>query len=232
MHTEDISGRSKSLNRLRSKLTLTLDHTKVVNKALVETAARKTKAGKPSKHRSITNHAMKRNAELAIQLLYPHFTEYLRLLLKEMYDVSPLEIVSKAQGMNKAQASFRFDEIVRLGSYEAICDHMVDQVFRSLESQRNTRKLLDKILDNTEVEIDQLVFRDAMMYLDMRHLIVHNTSLVDEVFEQRYGSTLNTKAGDKLKVDMGVAKRAVKTVEGLCIQVDRGLIAKGLIHAA
>lgn len=226
MRIEEVAGDSKSLQRLRNRLSMTKAHTMVVNKALVETAARKTPAGKPSRHRSVTNHAIRRNAELAIQLLYPHFTEYIRSLLKEMYRVRPLDVVGKAQ------ANIRFDEVVHLGSYEAICEHMIDQVFRSLENQRNTKKLLSKILDKTGVDISQQVLQDAMMYLEMRHLIVHNSSLIDEAFEQRYGSLLNVKAGRKLKIDIGTAKKALKAVEELCIQVDRGLVAGGYVYAA
>lgn len=205
---------------------MTKAHTVVVHKALVETAARKTPAGKTSRHRSVTNHAIKRNAELAIQLLYPHFTEYLRSLLREMYDVRPLDVVGKAQ------ASIRFDEVVRLGSYKAICEHMIDRVFRSLEGQRNTRKLLSKVLEKTGVEVDRGVLQDTMMYMDMRHLIVHNSSLVDEDFQQSYGSTLGAKVGRRLKVDLGTAKKAVGAVEHLCVQVDRGLVTGGYVRAA
>src|SRR5215217_2149498 len=114
-----------------------------------------------------------------------------------MYDGRPLDVVSKAQ------ASIRFDEVVRLGSYEAICEHMINQVFRNLEGQRNTRKLLSKVLEKTGVEVDRGVLQDAVMYMDMRHLIVHNSSLIDEAFEQSYGSTLGAKAGRRLKVDLG-----------------------------
>lgn len=199
----------------------------VVHRALIETAARKTSAGKPSRHRSVTNHAIKRNAELAIQLLYPYFTEYLRSLLKEMYEVRPLEVVAKAQ-----QITIHFDEVVRLGSYEEVCEHMINKVFRSLEGQRNMRSLLSKILERTGVEIDQKLVHDTMMYLDMRHLIVHNSGLVDGTFEQRYGSVLGIKEGHKVKVDIGTAKRAIKAMKELCVSVDRGLVAGGFVRAA
>lgn len=226
LRIEAVAGDSKSLLKLRNRLSTTKAHTIVVHKALVESAARKTSAGKTSRHRSVANHAIKRNAELAIQLLYPHFTEYLRSLLREMYDVRPLDVVGKAQ------ASIRFDEVVRLGSYEAICEHMINQVFRNLEGRRNTRKLLSKVLEKTGVEVDRGILQDAMMYMDMRHLIVHNFSLIDEAFEQSYGSILGVKAGHRLKVDLSTAKRALGAVEHLCLQVDHGLVVGGYLRAA
>ncbi|MEJ7843586.1 MAG: hypothetical protein WKF95_17625, partial [Rubrobacter sp.] len=118
-------------------------------------------------------------------------------------------------------------------SYEAVCEHMIDQVFRNLENQRNTRALLTKILDKTNVRVEQQVLEDAMMYLEMRHLIVHNSSLIDKAFEQRYGDILSgVKAGRKLKVDVGTAKRALQSVKNLCVHVDRSLVAGGFVHAA
>ena len=70
---------------------------------------------------------------------------------------------------------------------------MIDQVFRNLGSQRKTRKLLSKVLEKTGVEVDRGVLQDAMMYMDLRHLIVHNSSLIHEAFEQSYGSPLVRK---------------------------------------
>jgi hypothetical protein len=55
---------------------------------------------------------------------------------------------------------------------------------------------------------------------------------VDEAFEQNYGSILSAKAGRKLAVDIGTAKRALDSVKDLCVQVDRGLVAGGFVRAA
>src|SRR5690349_13154071 len=110
--------------RLANRLQTTLQHMEVVHSALVKFASHGTPAANKSSPRAIANHAIRRNAELAVQLLYTHFSEYLRGILLEMYAKRPLEVV------DKAQSTLRFHELVRLGSYQAICAHMVDHVFR------------------------------------------------------------------------------------------------------
>jgi hypothetical protein len=217
------AGHSRPFVQFRSRLRVTVQHMEVVNAALVETAARKTAVGKTSHHRTISNHAIVRNAEQGLQLLYSHFSEYARRILREMYDIRPLTIVDKAHG------SLRFHEIVNLGSYEAVCDHMVEHVFRTLEGQRSTRALVEKILDKTGVAISDPVMKGGLAYIEMRHLIVHNSSLVDDRFAGAYGAVFRVKAGDKLNSSLGLAKKAVRAIEALCLEIDRGLVAKGFL---
>ncbi|MBD2095322.1 hypothetical protein H6F90_09145 [Trichocoleus sp. FACHB-591] len=178
---------------------------------------------KANNYRQITNHARARNAELVIQMLYTYFTEYLRSILHEMYDKKPLEIV------DKAHSSLKFHEIVQFGSYDAICNYMVDYVFRSLESQRSTQGLLEKILEKTDVKVDSSILQPAIMYMEMRHLYVHNSGVVDVKFERNFGALVSDKAGRKFNSSIGRSRAAIKAIERLCSEVDKGLTAKGYL---
>ena len=82
---------SRSCLTLDSRLGLTLRHMDVVNKSLSESRTNK------KIENALAGYAIKRNLELAIQLLYAHLNEYLRSILKEMYRKKPLEIVTKLQ---------------------------------------------------------------------------------------------------------------------------------------
>ena len=195
----------------------------LVNKALTEVAARETPSGSTSRHRCTANHAIIRNAELGIQLAYTHFNEYLRSVLGEMYDKRPLEIV------NKANSSISFHEIAKFESYQAICNYMVDHVFRSLENNRSTKALVEKMLDKTGVVIDPTTSNQAMLYMEIRHLIVHNSSQVDQKFVQTFGDEFN-KAGKRLNISLGVSKKAIATICSLCGEIDSGLMSKGYVE--
>jgi hypothetical protein len=241
---------SKSLDKLRNRLSMVKAHMDIVDVALIslEKVADNSKStGKPlfealglpksyekriklkaNNYRQITNHAKARNAELVIQVLYTHFTEYLRSILREMYDHKPLEIVDKCKG--KDAGSIKFHEIVKLGSYDAICDYMVDQVFRSLENQRSTQVLLEKILDKTDVTPDPSILRPAMMYMEMRHLYVHNSGVIDENFERTFSDLLPSKTGTKFNSSIGLSLKAIKAIENLCAEIDQGLIEKGYLN--
>lgn len=236
---------SKSLGTLRNRLSMIEAHMDIVDVALVsveKVAEGSRSVGqslgealslpkgyhkrlklKANNYRQITNHARARNAELVIQMLYTYFTEYLRSVLREMYDKKPLEI------LDKAHSSLKFHEIVQLGSYDAICNHMVDYVFRSLESQRSTQGLLEKILEKTGVKLDSSILQTAMMYMEMRHLYVHNSGVVDMKFEKNFGTLVSDKAGRKFNSSIGRSRAAIKAIERLCSEIDKGLIEKGYL---
>lgn len=212
---------SISFVRLGSKLALTSQHMDIVNKALSEIAAKK------GSDAALAKHAITRNMELAIQLLYTHLSEYLRSILAEMYAKKPLEIVSKFQG---GQAALPFHEIFNLGTYEAVCQRMIDQVFRNLEGQRSTKMLIEKILDRTGAKVDLGQLETAMFYMEIRHLIVHNSSVVDRKFKETYEHKLShAVVGSKLPTSIGLAKRATASTRELCRNIDSELVSKGYL---
>jgi hypothetical protein len=207
---------SSSLAKVHSRLSLALQHLDIVDSALTTI--------RNSENQALVNHATTRNCELTLQMLYTHLNFYLKAILSEMFYKKPLQIV------DKGQERLQFQEIIRLGTYEAICDHMIDRVFRRLQNERSTRNLIGKILDGTGVAIDDDVLENAMWYIDIRHLIVHNSGVVDQKFEKTYSGKYNyVKIGGKLPINVGIARRGVNAVCTLCESIDRELTSKGYI---
>lgn len=212
---------SVSFVKLGNRLALTSQHMDIVNKALSEIVAKK------GSDAALAKHAITRNMELAIRLLYTHLSEYLRFILAEMYAKKPLEIVGKFQG---GQAALPFHEIVNLGTYEAVCQRMIDQVFRNLEGQRSTKILIEKILDRTGAKVNSEQLENAMLYMEIRHLIVHNSSVVDRKFKETYEHKLSyAVVGSKLPMSIGLARRAIASIRDLCRNIDSELVSKGYL---
>lgn len=115
---------------------------------------------------------------------------------------------------------------MKLGSYEAICTKIVDDVFRSLDHPK-MRKLIDKVLKHTEVYPDKALYDDVTKFLDMRNLIVHNSSIIDAEFAQQYGSSY--KARGRLNVQLGLARKALIAGRRFCIDIDEKLVSKGFV---
>ena len=209
---------SRSMMNMKTRMTVTRGHLLLVDQALSEFLKRE------KAKEALARHAMKRNNELAIQLNYTHLSEYLRSILGEMYLHNPLLVVGKAS------AGLPFHEIVSLGNFDAISSRMVDHVFRTLEAQRSTRALIEKILERTGVELSPQVFNDAVYYLEIRHLIVHNSSLIDVKFEKRYSEKFKyIKEGNKLPMSQGLARKALLAIEKLCSTIDSSLIDGGYL---
>jgi hypothetical protein len=210
---------SPPLKRLKERLILALQHLNTVDNAL--TAAR-------HKHNTAAiNYAITQNYASVIQGLYGQLNDYLKGVLSEMFRVRPLQVVGKAQ------EALQFPEIVRLGSYEAICDHMIDAVFRKLESSshRSMQKLIETILSRTTVSIERSVLDDAMFYIEIRHLLVHNSGLIDAKFVLNYSSrfTQIKEVNNKLPLNKGLAREGIRALQKLCQNIDQELWRAGLI---
>jgi hypothetical protein len=205
---------SFSLIKVKTRLALTEGHLNLVHNAL--------KSTQNIQNIGVINHSIARNCELALQAIYSHLNEYLKSILAEMFAQRPLQIVDKAQD------TLQFQEILRLGSYDAVCSQMIDRVFRKLEanSNRNTRTLIERILKGTTVEICDKILEDAVVYIEIRHLIVHNSGKMDYRFSSKYADKFkHAKEGNKFSMSVGVARKAIGAVTKLCEHIDSVLIS-------
>ena len=188
-------------------------------------SARYDRLRHPVKHDArIFNFSRARNAEHSLVALHGHFTEYLRTILDEMYQGNPLLVVGKAPG------TMQYQEIVQLGTFEAISQNMIDNVFRKLENERSTTKLLEKVLNHTQVHLDPEQLDTAIMYLEMRHLIIHNGSKADAIFASRYAGRTRLSDGDRLPLLARTVQSAVAAVTTLVKDVDTQLLAGAFVN--
>ncbi len=172
----------------------------------------------------IFNYTRSKNIEFSILELYNAFKSYLKEILKEMYSKDPMKIVGKVNTQ-----SLTYVEIVTLGSYENISEKMTNSVFRKLEDEKSTPKLLEKILCHTSISLDESLKNKALMYLEMRHLIIHNDGKADERFKQSYGTLLRLKADDKLPTTFDTVREAIQCINSLSEAIDIDLITSGLL---
>jgi hypothetical protein len=149
----------------------------------------------------------------------------MRNILGEMYSSNPLLVVGKAPG------TLQFQELVRLGSFEAISQNMVDAVFRKLENERSTVKLLEKTLSHTEVHLDPAQQEEAILYLEFRHLIIHNQGRADSSFASRFGGRTGIREGERLPLQARTVQAAVRSVETLVRDIDTQLLAGSFVTA-
>jgi hypothetical protein len=180
------------------------------------------KAKQPS---SILNRVRRNNQELALCRNYTHFGEYCKNLLRELYNHKPLLVVGKASG------TLQYQEIVKLGSYNAIADFMVEQVFKRLEGERNTTKTIERLIHGTGVDLERAILDEAVAFFEVRHLLVHQSGLIDQAFYDRYALFLRvpSKVGSALPLTVGFARRGVDAIQTLVESIDSQLVQKGAI---
>lgn len=195
------------------------------------------KLNHPAKQQTaLVNHSQKKNIEFAIVRLYNLFTTYLHSITKEMYVKNPMLVVGKAvinkNGNDKENLSMSYAEIVRLENYNNIQEQIVLKIFRSFEELRSTRKLLDKILENTKVKVPKTVINDALAYLELRHLYVHNQGCVDSKYVKEYGEKFTPKLKEKKEIPSNIETftKALKAINDLIEEIDKQLIEAKILE--
>lgn len=239
---------SKSLQRFRGRIEHLEQHLQAVDVCIAH-ALRTTKDNKQEGHTildaldqkhvkynrlsqpvkesaRVFNFSKSQSFEHSLIALYRYFGEYLRSILEEMYGKDPLTVVGKVTG-----TSLQFHELVTLGSYEAIVTKMVDTTFRRLEDERSTTKLLDKIIGHTKVALDSNIREEALRYLELRHLFIHNNGNCDAIYERNHGQHLKVKDGDCLPTDFKTTSAAIRAVMKLVKAIDHELLQGSFIPA-
>ena len=120
--------------------------------------------------------------EQAIIELYRLFSDYISNIVSELFKNNPYQLFGAITDKNE-RALF-YHEIIQLSSYDAIIEEISKRIYRSFEKQRSTPKLLEKIISTTKVSISNEIKQDALLYLEIRYLIIHNNSNVDEKFKR------------------------------------------------
>lgn len=166
------------------------------------------------------------NVDQAFLRLYAHFTDYLRETLRQAHRERPLELVREAAvDLDPAQAAAADDE-------EALRRLHFEHAFRNLEVRGDAELLVDRTIEDTGVSIDPSVRNEALMFLEMRNLILYNGGKVDGEYARNFGEDLKVKAGDELPRTTKLGRRGIRGVEKLCLDLDGQLIKSRLVKTA
>lgn len=178
--------------------------------------------------RTFTTSRKKLNEQAIIEL-YAYFSDYLSSVVRELENTRPQQILSLVPA--DADTSLKYKDIFMLGSYQAILDEIAKRVYRALEDERSTPKLLKRFIKTTKLNVPNGLQEDALTYLEVRHLIIHANSRADAKFHalnQRNLVKVNP-TNQMLTINYAMTSAAIDKVVELCKKLDNELIIKGLI---
>ena len=127
---------------------------------------------------------------------------------------------------DKKDKVLTYPEIVKLGSYDAIIADMAKRVFRSLERMQSTPDMLYKIISLFQLSIADNLKEETLLYLELRHLIIHNYGKADDKFIARNtDGKVKVKNNDKkITYNYELSNKALNKVFELCKSIDDELI--------
>ena len=171
--------------------------------------------------------------EQAIIELYAAFSDYLVSIIHELaHGNNRNELLCLIESKNDNDSKVTYKQIFDFASFERILDEIANRVYRNLEnSTRSTPKMLNKILSVLNIQIPDDMKEDALLHLEVRHLIIHNNSKIDDDFNNRNNNgriPVNT-VNKKIIINYALSKIAIEKVLVLCKKIDDELIAKSLL---
>lgn len=165
--------------------------------------------------------------EQAIVDLYRYFMYYLLNLIKEFMDIAPTRLLRGVAASSENQISYL--DILSHNRNELI-EIMSKAVLKRFENERSTQKILKKLLTFSGININEKVKQDALLCLNIRHLIIHNNSKADETFIRMNNDFAQINSRNKLVINYDLSSKAIKIVYALCLEIDNKLLEKQLLN--
>lgn len=215
-----------SLNKLYNKLKPNRNNGKTINTTLKASPEKYPELNIPcTEYARVINYSRRENSDYCFLELYNLFAYYMKDILKEMYQLHPKSITEKS---NK---TLTYSQLSEFTSIDELVDFMIGDIFKELEAIRSTQKLVKRIVGHTKIQIPQAQADEALMYLNIRHLIIHNDSKVDKDFYDKYKNKLTISLNGKVPTDYQTFQAALLAIYTYVCAIDQQLIARHFINA-
>jgi hypothetical protein len=157
--------------------------------------------------------------------IYEEVTHYLRTVLAQ----------ASKNGFNSSRLvgehSFKVDakSILALGDWNKVCQAITDSIFQSLEAEKSTLKLLEKMASKLALNIDAALITAALPYLEARHFLVHTDGKPSDEYVAAYPQ-IQVKAG-YIALNFVFISNLRSTVRALIAEYDKEVIKGNLLKA-
>lgn len=160
-----------------------------------------------------------------IKDLYEDFGEYLSNIL----NIAALAGVDPARFAGDVKIELKATEILSAGDWPNSVRLISDKIFRQLENERSTTKLIEKIDAKLGLAVPRATIDAALPYLDARHIFVHRDGVSDALYRVSYPGIPLDRSG-KLKANYNFVISAQSAVSALAKALDDRLIDLGLVR--
>ncbi len=127
------------------------------------------------------------------------------------------------------RVTFEANDVLKCKSIDEVLALVAQSVFRKLEDERSTLKVLQAIDKKLGLGVDESYRTAALPFLEMRHLLVHRDGIADDTFVTRHPG-LGT-LGRPIDLGHKVISRARATIVDMVSHYDECAVAKGVLPA-
>ncbi|QND46981.1 hypothetical protein HB780_14685 [Rhizobium lusitanum] len=159
--------------------------------------------------------------------LYEDFSEFLQETIK----AAAMKGIDYPRLLSGSSVDMKMIDVLKAGSWDALLIKVSENVFRSLENERSTIKLIEKFNIKLDLKIQQNFVDEAMPYLEARHIIVHRDGKADAKYIADYAAIALDPKG-KIKLDFAFVTLARTKVCELARHINERVQAEDLCLAS
>jgi hypothetical protein len=127
--------------------------------------------------------------------------------------------------------SFEANQLLDCNSIDDVCRLVSDALFRKLEQERSTIKLLTSLNAKLDLCVPERVIQDSLPYLEIRHLLVHRDGVADQSYCDRFPSMMFLP-GKKIRLSHGLVRSARERITVLVESFDSCAVARAVVPGA
>jgi hypothetical protein len=176
------------------------------------------------------------NRELALN----HLKATLRAaFLKDIYEDVSAYLAELLEGAAKAglspdrligehKISMEVNDILACRNWESVTNLIADQLFRRLENERSTIKLLTAIDNKLDLKVPEKAIQEALPFLELRHLLVHSDGVADDDFCKRF-PLFGATPGQSIHLSYPLIATARDKIIDMVVQYDQCAVTKKVV---
>lgn len=174
--------------------------------------------------KALINHLRQTLYSSYVKDVYEEATHYLRTILEKSaengFDAGRL--IGEHSGKFDAKA------ILAAGTWEAVARLITDSVFQTLESEKSTLKLFEKMSSKLALDIDEELIKKALPYLEVRHYLVHADGLLPKQFAKD-NPNISVDKKDHIQLDYKFICGLRESVRRLIKEFDEKIMGANLL---
>lgn len=129
-------------------------------------------------------------------------------------------------GENKM--SFEVNDVLKCGNWESVINLVAETLFRKLENEQSTLKLLIAIDKKLNLGVPETIIQEALPYLEIRHLLVHSDGIADNDFCQRFPA-IGATAGKSIELSYSLITAARTKITEMVVQYDQSAVINNVV---
>lgn len=174
--------------------------------------------------RNVINHLRSSIYSSYIKDLYEEVADYMKLILEQA------SRNGFCSGRIIGEHTFKMDakSILDLGTWENVCRSVTDSVFQSLEAEKSTVGILNKMAKKLALDVDQQIIETAVPYLELRHFLVHANGKLSSDYLNKYPNIPKTRDGF-VELTYTLICNTRDSIKALVSAYDAEVISKGLL---